>query len=1491
MDMKTIQQFKNKTIICIVFILMLSTQIGLGQSTANYTYLTHTTGSLTDMTTGTTDLLATGIYRTNVASPITNIGFTFYYMSTAYTQFSINCNGQMRLGGTVITGTTYSTPPFSIALLAPINGLNSIQASGKVHYKVTGTAPNRILIVEWVDLRIPASNTVGTYSRMQVLLYETTGKIEYVYGTMYNNSTSQSRSIFHSSNNVDNTVGWLGGINTATPTYSTTGIITQTSLVNSSAIANLTSAADGARRVFSFTPPLGPVSAAPTWAPTPISNTTTAGMKLNWIDNASNESGYQILRSTDNITYTTIAVLSANINTYFATGLTPSTLYYWKVVAFSEGSVSLNSTVESMSTTATSTFTSIASGNWSNGSTWSTGNVPALTDDVIIDLGHTVTIDAPGLAAKTLTINGFLTYHATTVSALTVNGDIKVNASGSFTSPASGTVETHALNIGGSTATGVGGNLIVDGIFNMNVFSTAGVLVTFYGTPNNAISGIGSVINLFSLNVNKGLSNTSILDVTSVITCPDANATIGQRINVSVGTLKISSATVVSPYYGYLTATQAVNARLWLNNAAAHFKSVGAGTVGGSTATISFGGMLQIDAGTISIGNGLSSVSIFGNFSMGGANATLNVYGYFYSGNSSTYTITAGNINIFPQVGANYAPATYFSQSGLFAFGGTALNFTGGTLTIFDPTLAVSSGSYYAPISVYIYSGTNNLAGSTIRFGNGISDNDGSVDGFSISTVSYVLGNVIVNNALSSVKTTRTLKALSHLTIAGNLTINSGAANQFLLNGFMLNTRGNIVNSGTFTFDVAAPGNTTSGLTFTGTTQQIVSGGGTFSTNVNNLIVNNTSGANPAVDLQFPISISNSLSLTRGILGSSNSSVFTMGKSGYPTFNLIRAGGSLASAPTFALGGVTTFNVTYSAPSPAASTTTSVELPAAIPITLFTVSNASGVTLDKAVSCSTLALTSGILTTTGSNSMTVTGTGVANITGGSTTAYVNGPLKRTVPSGAVGLNYKFPVGKTAYRLIEFATITTGGSGNAIFTVEAFDAGPYTATAGSGLSTVSQDRYWSLSAALGSVTITASTIRLTDSGLGVTNKMGQSNNAFGTYNSVGATVGGSTLITSTAPIDYSAISTGTYLRIGQASAFASGIYAIGPQLSYSGYVETFASMTAAVAAITAVPLPGHVIFEFQNDYNPNIEATTVSMTSSIASSATSTVTFRPAPSVGSIINFSKTVAIINNAGADYIIFDGRNGGTGTNKFMQFTNTTTTAAAIVISGDALYNQLLYCVLKGSTTTASTGILTINAPSTGNNFYTIDNCIFDGSGLANNCIYVTGVSSGATILNSNFFNYRNGAGINLASGSDNSIIYNNNFYQTIAYTGFAGTTYGIYVASGNNCQINNNNIGGSGPEITGTWTVSATTPAAYNFTGIYASLGTTSKIYNNKIQNIDWKSTPATWTGINGNGNVNIGGDGTNFIGNSTGIENIKITYYNTNGAAVVNGILIG
>jgi hypothetical protein len=1123
-------------------------------------------------------------------------------------------------------------------------------------------------------------------------------------------------------------------------------------------------------------------------------------------------------------------------------------------------------------------------GNWNDFNAWETydgatwvpalsGQLPLSSSAVEIRSGHTININAAGLTSGNLTVTGALTYDAVAVSALTVTGNVTVAGTGSFTSPASGSVVTHALNITG--------NLTVNGVFDMNIFASAGVVTTFTGATNNSISGSGTTINFYSLVVNKGTTNANILDVTSVITIAPPQVA-GMRLTITNGTFKLSSASILTPYNGTQTLLS-TNGKLWINNAGASVQNVGAGTVTGVGRAMITTGTLQITAGTFGYGSG-SDIHSFAYSStylvLDGPNAVLNIYGSMQMAYGLNFTMSAGNINIYPQAANILTGYPALSMESYFLIT-TNYQFTGGMITIVDPP---APGSSVNALTAALSNGTYNMSGGTIRFGDGVSDKDGGANGFAVNS-NAPIGTMIVNNSTSSTKTNRYVKLVGATTVSGVLTINSGVANQFLLNGYALNLAGNIVNSGTFTGD-GAGGNT---IVFNGTTQQTVSGSGVFTnSNINNITMNNTSGASPAVDLQKSFSVSNNLTLTNGSLGSTNSSVLTLGRSASSAaMTIIRSGGSLSLTTAYALSGVTLTSVTYNAPVPAAAITTGGELPPAVPITTFTINNVTGVTLNKPVSCTTLALTAGILTAPGANTVTVTGTAPANITGGSATAYVNGALTRTLPNNAVAANYKFPIGKTAYRLFEFETITTAGTGTASITAEAFDTGPYPGSPGVGMGSINTDKMWKLSGSLGTVTVTASKIRITESGLINTNRIGQSNIALGSYNNAGGSIGTGTISTTKA-IDYSNLATGTYFRIGFVGPFPSGLYAIGPFGPYAGYDATYATFQAASDAVADVTFTGNVVFEFQPDYLPSVETYPVILPTGIVGNPAATITFRPSPAVGSVINFSSTGNVVTCSGADYIILDGRKGGAGTGRFMQFTSTGVATPAITMSNDALNNKFYYCVFKGSNTGTSSGIVLITTPgATGNSFYTFDNCNFDGSVSASNCLYATGLGANATITNCNFFDYKAGGGINLASGSDNCIIDNNNFYQTTVYSAAAGTCYGINVASGNNCQVSNNNVGGSGPALSGVWTVSAVSPVVANFVGINVNAGTTtvSRVYNNKVQNFDWKTNAgSTWTGIASGGNSNVGTDGANFVGSNTGNDNIKVTCYSAGSISI-------
>ena len=97
-----------KLLIGLLFVL--GTVGAKAQTLANYTFSNSTSASLTDMTSGTSNLLATGTYWDDVASSVTNLPFPFYFMGNTYAQFSINSNGQFRFGSTTVGGTAIIVP-------------------------------------------------------------------------------------------------------------------------------------------------------------------------------------------------------------------------------------------------------------------------------------------------------------------------------------------------------------------------------------------------------------------------------------------------------------------------------------------------------------------------------------------------------------------------------------------------------------------------------------------------------------------------------------------------------------------------------------------------------------------------------------------------------------------------------------------------------------------------------------------------------------------------------------------------------------------------------------------------------------------------------------------------------------------------------------------------------------------------------------------------------------------------------------------------------------------------------------------------------------------------------------------------------------------------------------------------------------------------------------------------------------------------------------
>jgi hypothetical protein len=156
----------------------------------NYLFSNNTGANLFTLTSPTQ---AVGSNNDDTPSAVQNIGFTFRFEGNAYTQFSVSPDGWIRLGGGAasneFTNSVISTT--NIPKIYPYWDDLATGTNGNVRYQVTGTAPNRILVVEWF-VTIPR-NTIGpANSTFQAWLYETSGRIEFRYGTMGTGTMSAS---------------------------------------------------------------------------------------------------------------------------------------------------------------------------------------------------------------------------------------------------------------------------------------------------------------------------------------------------------------------------------------------------------------------------------------------------------------------------------------------------------------------------------------------------------------------------------------------------------------------------------------------------------------------------------------------------------------------------------------------------------------------------------------------------------------------------------------------------------------------------------------------------------------------------------------------------------------------------------------------------------------------------------------------------------------------------------------------------------------------------------------------------------------------------------------------------------------------------------------------------------------------------------------------------------------------------------------------------
>lgn len=329
------------------------------QSAQQYVRETGTTGSLLlDQQGNTVDLsMASNLLANNTISTntsITPIGFDFVFMGRYYSHFTAGANGMIGLGlstslNTIVTASsvndltrTVAYPPAanSAPLLAVCwDRIYSARTGATIRKITIGTAPNRCCVIEWNGWMNSATYNGANTVRMQARLYESTGIIEYLYGNMgiVANSNNATASIGFTAGNTDNSFIALQNLTSFSFTSTASQELATQTLINTSVagdIVGLHGPTPGSQRFFRFTPPA--MQGAFT-SPLSITNLGATTATLNWTDNFTNELNYTVLTSTDQVNWTPAAFLPANSTRTQLVGLANNTLYYFKVLAHTEG--------------------------------------------------------------------------------------------------------------------------------------------------------------------------------------------------------------------------------------------------------------------------------------------------------------------------------------------------------------------------------------------------------------------------------------------------------------------------------------------------------------------------------------------------------------------------------------------------------------------------------------------------------------------------------------------------------------------------------------------------------------------------------------------------------------------------------------------------------------------------------------------------------------------------------------------------------------------------------------------------------------------------------------------------------------------------------------------------------------------------------------------------------------------------------------------------
>jgi hypothetical protein len=753
------------------------------------------------------------------------IGFAFIYNGTNFSVFGASSNGFIELGGTSSytsnsgAGWTPSTNALAgrANIIAPLWDDNNT-TGGTVIYSTTGTAPNRMLTVQFTNLHIGGSGspTSPTIS-MQIQLFETTNEIKFIYGSTSATFTSTTASIGIS--------GVVGNYLSLTPISPSAPYATSSSTTENTVISSATNFPSGT--IYTFTPP-APCTGTPIGGSvSPVAQNICPTAVPNQLSLAGYSTGstgitFQWMSSTDGVMYANVTGgTGATTTTYTPPAFTGTKTWYKCNVTCTNSSLSSESTAATVdlplppTTQASSVGTSTLSGNtatitWTNGSG---GNRYVVLNTVNSFTAPTTTASVTGNSAYN---GGEQIVYAGTANSVSVTG---LNPLTTYYVRVFEYLRCTAAPItnyyNAFTASG-----------NPNSFGTLGPATTFSGAGNwsDASKWSAGVPACSSLSAMIASGASCTLDVNGSLGCP---LTLNGKLLISGNSLNVGC----TPGGGKLKFE------------------------------IGTGGELDISSGSLTInGHFLQSSGIF---KQSGGSITIDGNDQNIATNSvpfatHTFSITGGTVNC---------------TGGTITIVDPPLSSSSSTRAI-SINLPTASASYFTGSHTFVLGdGSSTVVGNSDGF---------VVESFAGQRlyINHLTVNGGSDNGRWASTNNTTLSTAWGMNLRGTLTINSGSefrANQTSNQVHQLSAH-SIVNNGTFTTGRStAPvwhiG--TFDATFAPTTTSSISGNGVYRNLVNsptagftNLTINNTNGVTMSGSVLNTVTyggnISGTLTLTAG---------------------------------------------------------------------------------------------------------------------------------------------------------------------------------------------------------------------------------------------------------------------------------------------------------------------------------------------------------------------------------------------------------------------------------------------------------------------------------------------------------------------------------------------------------------------------------------------------------------------------------------------------